>query len=57
VIENNKVRIFQRVFDFSILKTETPAGQFCLLTYWLVAGILALPSGFPIPSKNCPEAF
>jgi hypothetical protein len=24
------------------------AGQFCLLSYWLMAGICAFPSGFPI---------
>jgi hypothetical protein len=24
-------------------------GKFCLLSYWLVAGIRAFPSGFPIP--------
>jgi hypothetical protein len=28
----------------------------CLVSYWLTAGIWAFPSGFPIPSKNCPEA-
>jgi hypothetical protein len=33
------------------------AGQFCLLSYWLTAGIWAFPSGFPIPFKNCLEAF
>jgi hypothetical protein len=32
------------------------AGQPYLLSYWLKAGILAFPSGFPIPSKNFPEA-
>ncbi len=32
-------------------------GQFCLLSYWLAAGIWAFPCGFPKPSKNCPEAF
>jgi hypothetical protein len=32
------------------------AGKFCLLSYWLVAGIWAFPSGFPIPFKNFPEA-
>jgi hypothetical protein len=31
-------------------------GKFCLLSYWLVAGIWAFPSGFPIPFKNLPEA-
>jgi hypothetical protein len=33
------------------------AGKFCLLSYWLKAGIRAFPSGFPIPFKNCPETF
>jgi hypothetical protein len=33
------------------------AGQFYLLSYWLTADIWAFPSGFPIPFKNCPEAF
>jgi hypothetical protein len=32
------------------------AGKFCLLSYWLVAGIWAFPSGFPIPFRNFPEA-
>jgi hypothetical protein len=31
------------------------ARQFCLLSYWLTAGIWVFPSGFPIPFKNCPE--
>jgi hypothetical protein len=30
-------------------------GKFCLLFYWLVAGVWAFPSGFPIPFKNFPE--
>jgi hypothetical protein len=30
--------------------------QFYLLSYWLKAGIWIFPSGYPIPSKNCPEA-
>ncbi len=33
------------------------AGQFYLLSNWLTADIWAFPSGFPIPFKNCPEAF
>jgi hypothetical protein len=33
------------------------AGQFYLLSYWLTADIWAFPSGFPIPFRNCPEAF
>jgi hypothetical protein len=32
------------------------AGKYSLLSYWLVAGILAFPSGFPLPFKNFPEA-
>jgi hypothetical protein len=32
------------------------ARKFSLLSYWLVAGIWAFPSGFPIPFKNFPEA-
>jgi hypothetical protein len=32
------------------------AGKCCLLYYWLVAGLWAFPSGFPIPFKNFPEA-
>jgi hypothetical protein len=32
------------------------AGKFCLLSYWLVAGIWAFPSGFPIPFQQCPAA-
>jgi hypothetical protein len=32
------------------------AGKFSFLSYWLVAGILAFPSGFPIPFRNFPEA-
>jgi hypothetical protein len=35
----------------------TAAGQFYLLYYWLADGIWAFPSGFPLPFKNCPEAF
>ncbi len=31
--------------------------QFCLLSYWLTAGVWAFHSVFLIPSKNCPEAF
>jgi hypothetical protein len=32
------------------------AGKFSLLSYWLVAGIWAFPSGFPLPFRNFPEA-
>jgi hypothetical protein len=32
------------------------AGKFCLLSNWLVAGIWAFLSGFPIPFNNFPEA-
>jgi hypothetical protein len=32
------------------------AEKFSLLSYWLVAGIWAFPSGFPIPFRNFPEA-
>jgi hypothetical protein len=32
-------------------------GQFYLLSYWLTVDSCAFPSGFPIPFKNCPEAF
>jgi hypothetical protein len=32
------------------------AGKFSLLSYWLVAGIWAFTSGFPIPFKNFPKA-
>jgi hypothetical protein len=32
------------------------AGQFCLLSHWLVAGIWAFHSGFPKPFKNFPAA-
>jgi hypothetical protein len=32
------------------------AGKFSLLSYRLVAGIWAFPSGFPIPFRNFPEA-
>jgi hypothetical protein len=32
------------------------ARKFYLFSYWLVAGIWAFPSGFPIPFKNFPEA-
>jgi hypothetical protein len=31
-------------------------GKFSLLSYWLLAGIWAFPSGFPIPFRNFPEA-
>jgi hypothetical protein len=30
--------------------------KFSLLSYWLVAGFWAIPSGFPIPFKNFLEA-
>jgi hypothetical protein len=30
------------------------AGKLFLLSYWLVAGIWAFPSSFPIPYKNFP---
>jgi hypothetical protein len=30
------------------------AGKLFLLSYWLVAGIWAFPSSFPIPFKNFP---
>jgi hypothetical protein len=29
--------------------------KFSLLSYWLVAGFWAFPSGFPTPFKNFPE--
>jgi hypothetical protein len=32
------------------------ARKFSLLSYWLVAGFCAFPSGFPIPFKNFLEA-
>jgi hypothetical protein len=36
-------------------------GKFSLLSYWLLTGIWAFPSGFPIPFRNfprgCPKAF
>jgi hypothetical protein len=32
------------------------AGKFCLLSYWLVAGIWAFPSSFPILFKNFLQA-
>jgi hypothetical protein len=32
------------------------AGKFSFLSNWLVEGVLAFPSGFPIPFKNFPEA-
>jgi hypothetical protein len=32
------------------------AGEFCLFTCWLVAGIWAFPSGFLTLFKNFPEA-
>jgi hypothetical protein len=32
------------------------AGKFSLLSSWLLAGIWAFPSGFPIPFRNFPEA-
>jgi hypothetical protein len=32
------------------------AGKFSLLSYWLVAGIWAFPSGFSSLFKNFPEA-
>jgi hypothetical protein len=32
------------------------ARKFSLLSYWLVAGFWAFPSGFPIPFKNFLEA-
>jgi hypothetical protein len=31
-------------------------GKFSLLSYWLVAGIWAFPSGFPVPFRNFLEA-
>jgi hypothetical protein len=32
------------------------AGKFSILSYWLVAGIWAFPSSFPVPFRNFPEA-
>jgi hypothetical protein len=32
------------------------ARKFSLVSYWLVAGFWAFPSGFPIPFKNFLEA-
>jgi hypothetical protein len=32
------------------------ARKFSLLSYWVVVGFWAFPSGFPIPSKNFLEA-
>jgi hypothetical protein len=34
----------------------TAAGQFCLLSYWMAAGIWAFPTGFPIP-EELPRGF
>jgi hypothetical protein len=31
----------------------TAAGQFCLLSHWLTAGIWVIPSSFPVLFKNC----
>jgi hypothetical protein len=36
---------------------QIAAGQFCLLSYWLMAGLWAFPSGFPLPFKHCLKAF
>jgi hypothetical protein len=30
---------------------QIAAGKFCLLSYWLVAGIWAFPSGYPYPLR------
>jgi hypothetical protein len=32
----------------------TATGQFCLLSYWLAAGMWAFPSGFPTPFEPFP---
>jgi hypothetical protein len=39
------------------LVLQTATGQFCLFSYLLAVGEWAFTSGFPIPIKNCPEAF
>jgi hypothetical protein len=52
------LKIFHSSFGTEIV-TFLPiaARQFCLLSYWLTAGIWAFPSAFLIHFKNCPEAF
>jgi hypothetical protein len=65
-------KIFHHVLDFFINKYRnvavqgkwmeiakfllTAAGQFCLLSYWLAAGMWAFPSGFPTPFEPFPMA-
>jgi hypothetical protein len=35
---------------------SSATGQLWLLFYWLLAGVWAFPSGFPIPFQQCPTA-
>jgi hypothetical protein len=55
----NKNEAVQRKWKEFSTFLATAAGQFCLRSYWLAAGIWAFPSGFPITlsSVHCPTAF
>jgi hypothetical protein len=56
LINLNRNATFQRKGMKIAMSLQIDTGKFCLLSYWLVAGIWAFPSGFPIPFKNFSEA-
>jgi hypothetical protein len=56
LINVNRNAALQRKGMEIVMFLPIAAGKFCLLSYWLVAGIWTFPSGFPIPFKNFPEA-
>jgi hypothetical protein len=56
LINVNRNTAFQRKVMEIATFLPIAAGKFSLLSYWLVAGIWAFPSGFPIPFRNFPEA-
>jgi hypothetical protein len=45
-----------REMGWKLLFLPIAARKFSLLSYWLVAGFWAFPSGFPIAFKNFLEA-
>jgi hypothetical protein len=57
LINVNRNAALQRKGMLIAMFLSIAAGQFCLLSSWPTAGIWAIPSGFPIHFKNCPEAF
>jgi hypothetical protein len=49
---NRKAVVLQEKEMEIAMFSPIAAGKCSLLFYWLVAGIWAFPSGFPVPFKN-----